>query len=184
MLRALGTALEQQGAEPVDIVVCGGMALILQGIVDRRTRDIDALGLVVEENGVLVLRKPFMGPDFQAAVERIGTVYGEGKHWLSFAARILHDTKLPDDLIERAEMRRYGTRLKVRLCSRYDMIHLKMWGAVNRGARDIEDLVEIRTTEAEAGAAAAWCLSEGCQRSTLLIVLERIGHGELAKRLD
>ena len=50
-LEALGAILDTESEEPLDIMVCGGMALILQGLIDRRTRDIDGMALVVVENG-------------------------------------------------------------------------------------------------------------------------------------
>ncbi|MBN2026209.1 MAG: hypothetical protein JW854_05565, partial [Actinobacteria bacterium] len=64
MLSALGTVMEEQGIAPVDIVVCGAMVLLMQGIISRPTRDIDGLGLVVEEGGVRVLKKPLLSGDF------------------------------------------------------------------------------------------------------------------------
>src|SRR5450756_713976 len=92
MLSALGTVLEEQEVGPVDIVVCGAMALLLQGIIDRPTRDIDGLGLVVEENGSLLLRKPLMSNEFIAAVERVGSLF----HELSL---ILYTSDAADDLL-------------------------------------------------------------------------------------
>jgi len=185
MLSALGTVLEEQDAVSVDIVVCGAMALLLQGIIDRPTRDIDGLGLVIEEKGSPVLKKPLMGIEFNAAVARVGSLYGEGKHWFSTAAITLHDdTRLPDDLAEKAQVRQYGKRLTIRLCSRLHMICLQMWAAVHRGEPDIGDLVAMEITAEEAGVAAEWCLEQdGGTLPDILAVLEEVGHGELAERL-
>lgn len=184
MLAALGTVLDEQGSVPVDIVICGAMVLLMQGVIERPTRDIDGLGKVIEEGGSLVLRKPLMSGEFNAAVERVGNLYGEGKHWFSTAAVILHDdTELPPDIIERAEVRRFGERLTVRLCSRGHMVCLKMWAAVNRGEPDTGDLVEMRVSEEEAATAAAWCLEQDREVLPEIVeVLEELGHGELGKR--
>jgi hypothetical protein len=185
MLSALGTVLEEQDMVPVDIVVCGAMALLLQGIIDRPTRDIDGLGLVVEEEGSLVLRKPLMSHEFNAAVERVGSLFNEGKHWFSTAAIILHDdTELPADIVERAQVRRYGKRLTVRLCSRRHMVCLKIWAAIHRGEPDIGDLIAMQVSAEEARVAAEWCIEQ--DRGALpeiLAILEEVGHGELAERL-
>ena len=182
MLSALGTILEEQDTDPVDLVICGAMVLLMQGVIDRPTRDIDGLGLVKEEGGSLVLTKPLMGDEFNAAVERVGNLYGEGKHWISMAAIILHDdTDLPPDIVERAELRRFGKHLTVRLCSRQHMVSLKMWSAIDRGEPDIGDLVKMQVSEMEARAAAAWCLEQdGEKLPEIVAVLEEIGHGELA----
>ena len=185
MLSALGAVMEERRITPTDIVVCGAMVLLLQGVIDRPTRDIDGLGLVVEEDGSLVLRKPLMSGEFNAAVERVGSLFNEGRHWFSTAARVLHDdTELPDDIITRAEVRQYGERLTVRLCSRPHMICLKMWAAVHRGEPDIGDLIAMGISGDEARMAAEWCLQQdrGILRE-LTAVLEGVGHGGLARRL-
>lgn len=157
MLAALGEVLEKQNAKIVDIVVCGGMALVLQGMTDRRTRDIDGLGLVVDNGGTLKLKKPLVGKQFSDAVERVGAVYGEGKNWFGFAAIVLHDdTTLPAGLVKRAMVKQYGSRL--RLCSRQDMVCLKMWAALNRSGPDMGDLMDMGTSEEEAEAGFKWCL--------------------------
>jgi len=90
---------------------------------------------------------------------------------------------LPEDIIERAEARRYGRRLTVRLCSRRHLVYLKMWAAVNRGEPDIGDLVKMAVTPEEAEEATAWCLQQDREaRLRLVAVLEEIGHGGLAAR--
>ena len=140
----------------MDVVVCGAMALLMQGIIDRPTRDIDGLGMVAEKGGKQVLVKPRLSGEFKAAVGRMGSLCGEGKHCFSTAATILHeDTVLPEDIICDAEVRRCGSRLTVRLCSRRHLVYLKMWAAVNRGEPDIGDQVRIDSTAEEAEEAAA-----------------------------
>lgn len=185
MLSALGTVMDERGIAPVDIVVCGAMVLLMQGIISRPTRDIDGLGLVVEEGGVRVLKKPLLSGEFSAAVERVGALYGEGKRWFSTAAITLHeDTELPADLIEMAQIKSYGNRLTVRLCSRSHMVCLKMWAAVHRGEPDIGDLVAMKVSAEEAEAGAAWCLRQDREvLPEIRAVLEEVGHGELARGL-
>lgn len=182
MLSALGKVLEEEGLPPMDVVICGAMALLMRGIIDRPTRDIDGLGLVVEKGGKYALVKPRLSGKFRSAVERVGSLYGEGKHWFSTAATVLHDdTQLPGDIIDGAEVRRYGDRLTVRLCSRRHLVYLKVWAAVNRGEPDIGDLARMAVTFEEAKEAAAWCLEQDREALPRLArVLEEIGHGELA----
>ena len=57
MLAALGELLEREGFESVDLLICGGMALVLQRFSTRPTSDIDSLGTVVEQDGGDVLAK-------------------------------------------------------------------------------------------------------------------------------
>ncbi len=186
MLAALGTVLEQDNIGPVDILVCGAMALAMQGLIERPTRDIDGLAKVVRRGEALTLRKPLMSRRFTDAVERVGVAHGEGQFWFSTAAIILHDdTKLPRGMAERALIRSYGRNLTVRFCSRRDMIYLKMWAAIKRGAVDIQDLKKMKPTTEEAENAAAWCLAQDPEAGPELArVLEELGHGELAKRFS
>ncbi len=186
MLTALGAVLEQEKVGPVDILVCGAMALAMQGLIERRTRDIDGLAKVVRRGEALTLRKPLMSRKFTDAVERVGIAYGEGQFWFSTAAIILHDdTKLPRGMAERALVRAYGPNLTVRFCSRTDMIYLKIWAAIKRGAVDIQDLKQMKPTAEEAENAAAWCLAQDPEAGPELArVLEELGHGELAKRFS
>ncbi len=185
MLSALGTVMEEQKMAPVDIVVCGAMVLLMQGALSRPTRDIDGLGLVEEEDGVRVLKKPLLSREFSSAVERVGALYGEGKRWFSIAAITLHeDTDLPPDIIDMAQARSYGERLTVRLCCRRHMVCLKMWAAVHRGEPDIGDLIAMRVTAEEAEAGAAWCLRQDREvLPELRDVLKEVGYGELARGL-
>lgn len=183
MLRALGEVLEQLG-ERADLVVCGGMALVLQRMSSRPTRDIDAMGVVEERGGRLEIRKPILSPRLRQAIERVGNLYGKGRNWLNTAAILLHDeTRLPEGLIDRAAVREYGSCLTVRLCSRADMVSLKIWAAVQRTGPDIDDLIEMRTTEEETLNGFEWCLEQGAGREELLLILTELGHGDLAERL-
>lgn len=183
LLEALGKALEESGAEPVDILVCGSMALILQGLIDRRTRDIDGIGIVIERGGNLEIRKPLLDRDLSQAIERVGTVFGFQKHWLSFQARVLIENGLPEGIIERATVKRYGDRLTVRLSSPRDMVYFKIIGAINGRIIDEEDLVEMEKTEEQVGAAAAECLADGYEREKIADILRAIGYGKLAEKL-
>lgn len=180
LLRALGEILDAEDEKPLDIVVCGGMALILQGIVARRTMDIDALGVVVSDESGLHVSRPGSVETFEAAVRRIGGLYEEQPDWFNFAATNQLEMQMPTGLVERAQLRTYGAKLTVRLCSRWDMVHLKMMAALDRGEEQMTDLVRMRSTEQEARAAANWCIEQGTSPYRLKMLLEEIGHGNIA----
>jgi hypothetical protein len=183
MLQALGDVLSEQG-ERSDLFVCGGMALVLQRLSNRPTGDIDALGLVVERDGILELQKPRLSPELRDAIERVGNLYGRGKNWLNIAAIILHDdTVLPEGMVERAETRNYSDCLVIRLCSRKDMVCLKMWAALDpeRSGPDVGDLLEIGATEEEVLEGYKWCVAQGGDKEALRVIIEEVGHGSLAE---
>jgi hypothetical protein len=183
LLEALGEILESQDDGPYDIVVCGGMALIMQGIVERRTTDIDALGVVTVEGGLLSVGRPVSTTDFDTAVARVAGIYGEQVDWFNFAATNQLEMTMPAGLVDRAIPKSYGVKLTVRLCSRYDMVHLKMMASLDRGEEQTTDLSRMQPTEEEAKAAAAWCLAQGCSSYRLKALLEELGHGAIADSL-
>lgn len=98
-------------------------------------------------------------------------------------SRSLIDDGLPPGIIDRAVVREFGSKLTIRLVSRRDMVFLKMKAAASRGEPDISDLTEMKTTAEEAQAGFEWCLEQEYPRADLLNVLEKIGYGDLAKRL-
>jgi len=183
LLRALGSALEKTDVERVDILICGSIALILQSIINRRTRDIDGVAFVVLRDGELLPGSPLPEPAFRQAMEQVATVHNVQRNWLSFQSRSLIDDGLPPGIIERAVVREFGSKLTIRLVSRRDMVFLKMKAAASRGEPDISDLTELKATAEEAQAGFQWCLEQGYPRADLINVLENIGHGDLAKRL-
>lgn len=154
MLKALGELLEEEGFDPVDMLVCGGMAQVLQRFTTRRTTDIDSLGFVENTEGRPRLLKPIFDVPLRMAIERVGTVHGKGKNWLNSGAISLHDTELPEGLVERASTRHYGESLTIRLCSRPDLVTLKMWAAYSRSGPDLDDLKEMSVTEEEVAASS------------------------------
>jgi hypothetical protein len=185
MLHALGEVLSEQG-ERSDLFVCGGMALVLQRLSNRPTRDIDAMGQVVERDGILELQKPMLSRGLRDAIERVGNLYGKGRNWLNTAAISLHDdTVLPEGMVERAEVREYGDCLVIRLCSRKDMVCLKMWAALDpeRSGPDVGDLLEIGATEEEVLEGYKWCAAQGGNKEALRLIIVEVGHGSLAERL-
>ena len=56
-LRSLAIRLKENRAESIELVVCGGTALILTGLVKRTTQDVDVVALMRE--GALCSPEPF-----------------------------------------------------------------------------------------------------------------------------
>jgi hypothetical protein len=184
LLAQLGEALEDMDAEPVEILVSGAMSLLLQGMVNRPTTDIDGIGFVLAEEGGLVLEKPSMQQAFREARARVATANNLPARWLNFQSRTLMDNGLPDGILERALISDYGSKFRIRLCSRLDMIALKMWAAIDVTREvDLVDLRVLRVTRREAEFGITYCLQNSAQRERLSEVLEAIGHGKLAREL-
>lgn len=177
---ALERILNLETEEDVDLLVCGGMALIITGEVRRRrTRDIDCIGFVEKErSGELAIRMAQESDFFIEAKRRVAALFSLPDEWLNFDAGALAPFSPPEGILERAEVIRLGERLTVRVCSRRDMVTLKMLGAASGEGRekDLDDLTEMQISESEARQALDFCLARDIDRQRLAVVLESLGY--------
>lgn len=82
--------------------------------------------------------------------------------------------------------RRYGENLVVYYCSRTDLIHLKLYAAVDVRGRHLDDLKAMNPEPGEIEKAARWCLSQDVSepfRGLLESILEELGYGDIGRRL-
>jgi len=129
-LATLGALLEERG-EQVGVLVIGGGSLLLLGIVERPTADVDVVGYVSPAGYV---RAEAM-PDFLAqAVREVGDALGLGLSWFNNGPAGLTDLGLPPGLPERVTVRTYGT-LEVHLPAPEDLVFFKLYAAVDQGER-------------------------------------------------
>jgi len=152
-LWALGETLEARHLR-YELVAVGGSALLLLGLLNRATRDLDIVALVDE--GQYLKASPLPRP-LVDAVRDVGEVLGIGADWLNSAPTALLDFGLPEGFAARTEIRDYGA-LTLHVASRTDQICLKLYAMVDQGARSkhVDDLRELGPTADELRAAAAW----------------------------
>ena len=157
LLTARGERLALARA-PVELVVIGGSALTILGLVERPTRDVDVVALL--DNGELRSATPL--PDH--VVEARNTVaadFGVDEGWLNAGPGDLLRWGLPDGFVERLTRREFGTALTVHLASRLDQIHFKLYALVDQGVgRHEEDLRALAPTPDELRAAARWTVTQ------------------------
>jgi hypothetical protein len=190
VLSAVQDHLAAMRSEPIELVVCGGSALQVLGLVDRTTRDIDVLALVSHDQaGGLILNSadPLPGQLLQAAsiVERD---FGLPKDWLNPGPTGLLAEGLPKGLVSRLHGHRYGPRLMVHFIGRLDQICFKMYAALNGGGeRHVSDLLMLEPTVDEMTEAACGCLTQDAAEVFPKIVkdfLWKVGFGHVVERLD
>ncbi len=184
-LSDLADALELEGADGVDLLVCGGAALAVMGFVARATDDIDVLALVLDEEDVAA--KPFPG-GLQAAVERVARTRGLPENWLNPGPADMQKFGLPEGIVERATRREYGDLLTVRFLHRYDQIHLKLYAAVDQsGGKHLSDLEQLGPSTEQLADAARWCFlqdpSDGF-RDLLKWFLEEEGYAAVLEQIS
>lgn len=154
-LRRLGHELATGEHPPVVILICGGSALNLSGLVSRTTADVDALGMATGDSGLAPL--PRWLRDCAANVAR---EMGLEEEWFNDAAAVLQGVGLPDGILQRSIRESFGPRLEVAIASRTDLIALKCFAALDpkSGKRHLGDLVDLGPSADELAFAATWLL--------------------------
>ena len=183
-LERFAAALELEGADAVEMVVCGGAGLQVLGQIERATRDIDVVALVV--GGQDIDPDP-LKEEVKRAILRVAADEGLPEDWLNTGPADNQRLGLPNGLLQRAVIRRYGARLTVHFLSRYDQIHFKLYAVVDSGpGKHFEDLRRLQPTAQEIKEAALWSMthdpSEG-YKQMLVQVLRILGFEGVADEL-
>jgi hypothetical protein len=153
-LATLGEVLESRGLT-FEVVAIGGGALLLLGVLERPTKDLDIVALVKGDE--LVRSEPFP-PALAAACADVARAMDLAPDWMNAGPTQLLDFGLPDGFAGRAERRRYGPNLVVHVASRVDQIHFKLYATVDAGpgSKHLQDLKRLAPTSSELRAAARW----------------------------
>jgi hypothetical protein len=159
-LQAVGELLARRG-EPAAVVVVGGTALNLLGVVERYTRDVDVLALATprrrgEPNNV---RAPDpLPPALRDAAATVARDLRLPPDWLDTRVGAQWETGLPPGLVDRIKWKRFAG-LWVGLPDRLDLIHLKLYAAaddIGTKSRHYQDLVALAPSGAELEQAREW----------------------------
>lgn len=84
-LGALGHKLDERGTVPVSLLMCGGAALNISGLLTRLTADVDVLG-DMHANGELGEMPDWIYPLAAEVAEELGLE----RHWLNDDAASVH----------------------------------------------------------------------------------------------
>jgi hypothetical protein len=152
-LETLGATLESRGIT-IGVLVAGGSSLLLLGLIDRPTADLDVVGIV--DHSVYTKADP-LPQGLAEAVRDVGRALGLSETWMNNGPASLMDLGLPAGLESRVAVRQYGT-LEVHIPSRKDQIAFKLYAAVDQGPRSkhFADLVQLEPTPEELIEAARW----------------------------
>lgn len=152
-LELLGRLLAERGAN-YEIVVVGGSALLLLGIIQRPTNDLDVLAIV--DDGVYGLAQP-LPSQLENAARDVAMERGLPPDWLNGGVSAQLKSGLPPGFPDRVETRTYGT-LVVHIAGRRDLIYLKLFAAVDSGGtgKHVDDLHRLAPTRQELLDAAEW----------------------------
>lgn len=173
-LTKLAESYDTLKGPPLTITVCGGAALMMLGLVDRTTKDID----LVEP------RK--LPKEFGQAADIVAREYGLPGNWINQGPKELAEMGLPPHFDDRAVVRKYGRRLTARIASRLDQIFFKIYAAVDRGGYHADDLKKLNPSQGELKAGATWCMTHDVSpgfKEILTDMLEKLGYEEVARSL-
>lgn len=188
-LDALGEQLEILKGEPVELMVCGGSALIALGLARRTTRDVDILARINRTNlgEITFVKARPLSAELIAASKKVARDFNLPEDWINIGPTSAVEFGLPDGIMERVATRQYGPKLIMHFLGRYDQIHFKLYAAVDLGAgKHYDDLLAMNPTAEELEQAARWSMthdeSEG-YRSVLKDLLKHMGFSHVAERL-
>lgn len=179
-LHTLGALLEHRGISH-ELVAVGGASLLLQGLVDRPTIDLDVVASV-GPTGLEVLEA--LPQTTQRAVADVARELGLPSDWLNVGPGALLRLGLPEGFDTRLHRWQYGT-LCLLLADRYDQIHFKLYAAVDQGpdSKHAQDLLLLAPSSAELAVAATWCGTHDPSeafadqlRQALAFLRWRLGH--------
>lgn len=189
ILSALGEQLEATNAIVPELVVCGGSALNVLGLLRRATKDVDVVAFIDRNpSGNIHLKKaePFPS-DLDTASQKVARDFNLPEKWLNPGPTSAVDFGLPEGLMERVETRKFGNRLIVHFLSRYDQICFKLYAAVDQGmGKHYNDLLLLEPNAKELEEAAQWSMthdvSENFRRSSKELLIH-MGYKDAAERL-
>lgn len=185
-LSALEAQLATESKDEFEIVVCGGAALSFLELSDRPTKDIDVLSFAeTDRSGLVVIISEDPSDLFWIAADKVAFDYGLPSDWINLGPAAQVETGLPVGLNSRLVTKKYGDYLIVHYVSRFDLIFLKLYAAVDTAGRHLEDLIAMQPSGAEIKAAADWCLEQDVSipfREELAQMLRGLGYEDIADR--
>lgn len=189
ILSALGEHLKALEAEPLELLVCGGSALNVLGLVQRATKDVDILAYVKRNKtgNVSFIKAEPLNAALVMAAGKVARDFNLPEDWLNAGPTSAVDLGLPDGLMERVKTREFGPKLTIHFLGRYDQVHFKLYASADLGAgRHFDDLLALNPTPDELEQAARWSMTHDVSaqyRQILIELLEHMGHKDVAKRL-
>lgn len=176
-LHAVGELLAAEGVE-IAVVVLGGAALNLLGIVERTTRDVDIVAMASGGPGSPLGPADPLPEPLERAIVRVARDLGLPQDWMNARVGLQWRAGLPPGLDQRIHWRPYDG-LTVGLVDRYDLIFFKLFAAADsEGPESIHyrDLLALEPTEEELDAAADWGREQDTSPEFLAILEQVVGQ--------
>jgi hypothetical protein len=162
------------------IVILGGAALNLLGIIDRPTSDVDILAFAdTRRTRPRLSEPPEPVPEpLRRAVRTVARDMRLDDDWLNTGPALQWRSGLPPGLSERVHWRDYGG-LRVGLVDRYDLIFFKLFAAADStGTRSVhyQDLIAIAPSVTELDAAVQWVATQDASPGFAQALRKALNH--------
>lgn len=188
-LTLLSERLAFAGAQPYQLLVCGGAALIIQEHQIRTTKDVDILCLV-NASGELVNPAP-LPAELVNQIEEVALDLKLPSDWMNNEPSRdeggLFQVGLPEGLMSRAKRIDYGSHLAVWFTGRLDLIHFKLYASVDSGpGRHVEDMLALQPEAQEMLQASRWALEHDPSAGFVMMLksmLDSLGFEDVASQL-
>lgn len=180
-LVAVGERLSN-AREPCTIVVAGGAALVLLGIVERPTVDVDVLARA-GVSGTIEPPDPLPEPLLRA-IAAVARDQGLLDTWMNTAVADQWRFGLPPGLEDRIRWRGYGA-LRVGIVDRLDLVHFKLYASADQtgpGSVHVRDLIALGPSAEELERAAAWVREQDPSPEFHAVVAKVVRHVQDAVR--
>ena len=177
VLAALGELLGAQGIE-TSLVIAGGTALNLLGVIERATRDVDVLARVEKAPVGRTFRRPIPLPEnLTLAIRRVGRDFGLSSDWMNTQVAEQWASDPPEELFEDVEWRTFGA-LEIGWLGRPALIALKLHAAADRDRDSVhyQDLIALAPGSSELENARAFVVQQDTAAEFPSIVDEVIDH--------
>jgi hypothetical protein len=187
-LQKLGELLALE-SQKYAIVVLGGAALNLLGIVERVTTDVDILAFAHSVGGktmgLLEPPEPLPEPLVRAA-RTVARDLGLESEWLNTGPALQWRSGLPPGIEQRIRWRRYAA-LQVGLVDRFDLIFFKLYAAADSegpGSVHYQDLLALKPNAEELDAAASWVKTQDASTHFHRVLQAVVNHVQADLGLD
>ena len=163
-LQRVGEILASAG-QSYAIVIIGGAALNLLGLVERSTADVDIVafaGIGSDPPGGLFQPPEPLPEPLSRAAHLVARDMGLDPHWLNTGPSLQWRAGLPSGLEQRIHWRKFAG-LTVGVVDRRDLILFKLFAAADSegpGSVHYQDLLALQPTAEELDAAAAWVITQ------------------------
>lgn len=163
IFKAINDQIKLHKGQPYSIVVCGCTALIAKGLTNRKTKDVDVLGEVVENNGEINIKKINQFPSWLIrTIYEVSMNFKMPGNWFNAGPTMQLDYGLPCGFESRLEKMEYGDFFNVYYISRFDQIFFKLNHSICVGGTgyQVEDLLNLNPTQEELFQAYKWMLTQ------------------------